>query len=39
MLILQSCIWSPLETVNIGTVNNKYVPSLHQNLVLLSVGG
>lgn len=39
MLILQSRIWSPLKTVNIGTVNNKYVPPLHQNLLLLSVGG
>lgn len=39
MLILQSRIWSPLETVNIGTVNNKYVPFLHRTLLFLSVGG
>lgn len=38
MLISQSHIESPLQSLNTGTVNKKYVPSLHQNLLLLSVG-
>lgn len=36
VLILQSCTWSPLQMDNIGSLKNKYFPSLHQ-ILLISV--